>query len=45
MQCYRYPEAGGEIPIKDGEHDHPIDALRYHFVNRPTVSKSPPRRY
>lgn len=33
MQSYRYPDTG-EIPIKDGTHDHPIDALRYFFVNR-----------
>jgi hypothetical protein len=34
MQCYHYPEGGGEVPLKDGEHDHLIDALRYWFVNR-----------
>jgi hypothetical protein len=33
MQCYHYPDAGGELPEKDGVHDHPIDALRYFFVN------------
>ena len=33
MQAYRYPTGGGELPIKDGEHDHLIDALRYYFVN------------
>ena len=33
MQSYRYPATGGELPVKDGEHDHPIDALRYYFVN------------
>ena len=37
MQCYHYPDAGAkamsELPHKDGVHDHPIDALRYFFVN------------
>jgi hypothetical protein len=44
MQCYRYPSGGGELPIKDGEHDHLIDALRYYFVNR-TGGDAEPRRY
>ena len=29
LRSYRYPEGGGELPLKDGTHDHPIDALRY----------------
>lgn len=36
---YRFARFGGaasELPLKDGEHDHLIDALRYHFVNRQT---------
>ena len=35
LQGYRYPTTGAarELPLKDGEHDHLIDALRYHFVN------------
>jgi hypothetical protein len=33
MQAYSYGDRGGEVPIKDGIHDHPIDALRYFFVN------------
>ena len=38
MECYHYPEAdskaaGGELPVKDGLYDHPIDALRYFFAN------------
>jgi hypothetical protein len=47
LQCYHYPDAGpvtGELPLKDGVYDHPIDALRYFFVN----AKSTPattRRY
>ncbi len=37
MRCYHYRESGsgaiGELPVKDGIYDHPIDALRYFFVN------------
>ena len=36
LQCYHYPDFGGaadELPLKDGLYDHPIDALRYFFVN------------
>lgn len=38
MRCYHYPEGpsgrvSGELPLKDGVYDHPIDALRYFFVN------------
>ena len=36
LEAYRYPEDGGEAPLKDGTHDHPIDALRYDFVNSVT---------
>lgn len=45
MQAYHYPPGGAEIPVKDGEHDHLVDALRYFFVNRPSGEKGPPRRY
>ena len=34
MEGYHYGEHGGELPLKDGEHDHLVDALRYFFVNR-----------
>jgi hypothetical protein len=37
MECYHYPESTnipGELPQKDGLYDHPIDALRYFFVNQ-----------
>jgi hypothetical protein len=34
MQCYRYGARTGELPLKDGDHDHLVDALRYYFVNR-----------
>ncbi len=49
MQCYHYPEpgstAGGELPLKDGIHDHPLDALRYFFVNYNHPSRTTTRRY
>jgi len=36
MECYHYPESAAprELPQKDGLYDHPIDALRYFFVNQ-----------
>ena len=37
MECYHYPESAptrGELPEKDGLYDHPIDVLRYFFVNQ-----------
>jgi len=47
MQCYHYPHtnATGELPLKDGLYDHPIDALRYFFVNYIRSSKTTTRRY
>jgi hypothetical protein len=49
MQCYHYPQdlaaAGGELPLKDGVYDHPIDALRYFFVNYNHPGKITTRRY
>jgi hypothetical protein len=48
MQCYHYPEfsgAAGELPLKDGIYDHPIDALRYFFVNYKHSPKTTTRRY
>ena len=33
MRRYSYKPHGGENPHKDGKHDHPADALRYHYVN------------
>lgn len=49
MQCYHYPESGsaaaGELPQKDGVYDHPIDALRYFFVNYQRSTKVTVRRY
>jgi hypothetical protein len=49
MRCYHYPESGGaatgELPLKDGLYDHPIDALRYFFVNHKHTTKATSRRY
>ncbi len=50
MRCYHYPDnsgcaRGGELPLKDGLYDHPIDALRYFFVNYKRSSKATTRRY
>ena len=49
MECYHYPEsthAPGELPQKDGLYDHPIDALRYFFINHTcNNSKMVTRRY
>jgi phage terminase large subunit len=35
LVCYHYPDTSvaDELPLKDGVYDHPIDALRYFFVN------------
>lgn len=33
MRRYSYKPRGGENPHKDGKNDHPVDALRYHYVN------------
>lgn len=44
LKQYRYPDVGGEVPLKDGEHDHLIDALRYFYVNR-TTSPARSSRY
>jgi hypothetical protein len=47
MQCYHYPHtnATGELPLKDGLYDHPIDALRYFFINYNHASKTKTRLY
>jgi len=49
MQCYHYAEPGQgqptELPVKDGIYDHPIDALRYFFVNYRHNPKTSTRRY
>jgi hypothetical protein len=49
MECYHYPEsahAPGELPQKDGLYDHPVDALRYFFINHVrSEGKMVTRRY
>ncbi len=49
LQCYHYPEnaadAGRELPLKDGVYDHPIDALRYFFINHTRPAKAFSRKY
>jgi hypothetical protein len=45
LRSYRYPPAGGELPVKDGEHDHLIDALRYYFVNSTSRGDAGVRTY
>jgi hypothetical protein len=48
MQCYHYPQSGstpGELPQKDGLYDHPIDALRYFFINHNRPTKTVTRMY
>jgi hypothetical protein len=48
MECYHYPEsrrAPSELPLKDGLFDHPIDALRYFFINHTRPTKTSFRRY
>jgi hypothetical protein len=48
MRCYHYPESGkaaSELPLKDGLYDHPIDALRYFFVNYKLSDKTTSRKY
>ncbi len=49
MECYHYPDdaraVSGELPFKDGVHDHPIDALRYFFIHRKRPVQSVSRAY
>ena len=45
VQCYRYAPTGSELPIKDGQHDHLIDALRYYFISRERMGRIEVRRY
>lgn len=44
LQAYHYPQKGGELPEKDGESDHAIDALRYFLIGR-TAKPSAARTY
>jgi hypothetical protein len=34
MNKYRYSTINSQAPFKDNKHDHPVDALRYHYVNQ-----------
>jgi hypothetical protein len=34
LRGYHYAAGGSELPVKDGENDHAVDALRYYFVNQ-----------
>jgi hypothetical protein len=47
LVCYHYPDTptGDELPLKDGVYDHPIDALRYFFINYNCPSQISNRRY
>jgi len=45
MQNYHYPDGGAELPVKDGENDHLVDALRYFYVNFKSDGKAEGRRY
>lgn len=48
MESYHYPDMRSnpnELPLKDGVYDHPIDALRYFFVNQSHPAKTTSRRY
>lgn len=48
LESYHYPEMcnnPNELPLKDGVYDHPIDALRYFFVNHTKPAKTTARRY
>ena len=49
LQCYSYPDtkraSANELPLKDGLFDHPIDALRYFFININKPDKATSRYY
>jgi hypothetical protein len=55
LTCYHYPDsptAGdshkgccAELPLKDGVYDHPIDALRYFFINVGHTNRAEHRAY
>jgi len=49
LGCYHYPDnnsaGNSELPLKDGIYDHPIDALRYFFVNFQRPGKASSRGY
>jgi hypothetical protein len=47
LRCYHYPESSTpeELPLKDGIYDHPIDALRYFFINHNRSTATITRSY
>jgi hypothetical protein len=46
LRNYHYPAGlNSELPFKDGENDHLVDALRYFYVNRGSGERVSPRRY
>ncbi len=47
LTCYHYPDTptGDELPLKDGVYDHPIDALRYFFINIEHTARTGHRIY
>jgi hypothetical protein len=47
LTCYHYPDSpcGDELPFKDGLYDHPIDALRYFFINFGHNARTESRAY
>ena len=49
LSCYHYAEDAAadaaEVPLKDGVYDHPLDALRYFFVNYNSCKKAKTRCY
>lgn len=49
LRSYHYPEdkraTDSELPLKDGVYDHPIDALRYFFINFHRPGKASTREY
>jgi len=47
LTCYHYPDTHtiDELPLKDGLYDHPIDALRYFFINYRNTAQTKCRTY
>jgi len=47
LTCYHYPDSpsADELPLKDGVYDHPIDALRYFFINYEHTADTRHRMY
>ncbi|MGD0597688.1 MAG: hypothetical protein ABSA64_09255 [Sedimentisphaerales bacterium] len=47
LTCYHYPDTptGDELPLKDGVYDHPVDALRYFFINFEHTARTGHRIY